>query len=43
MKGIKIELTTTRNAVIKANQCRAEYNASIEEYSNMKELGLIHG
>ena len=42
MKGIKIELTTIRNAVIKANQCRAEYNASIEEYSNMKELGLIH-
>ena len=42
MKGIKIELTTIRNAVIKANQCRAEYNASVEEYSNMKELGLIH-
>ena len=43
MKGIRIELTTIRNAVIKANQCRAEYNASVEEYSNMKELGLIHG
>jgi len=42
MKGIKIELTTIRNAVIKANQCRAEYNASVEEYSNMRELGLIH-
>jgi len=42
MKGIKIELTTIRNAVIKSNQCRAEYNASVEEYSNMKELGLIH-
>lgn len=42
MKGIKIELTTIRNAVIKANQCRAEYNASVEEYSNMKELGLVH-
>ena len=42
MKGIRIELTTIRNAVIKANQCRAEYNASVEEYSNMKELGLIH-
>ena len=42
MRGIKIELTTIRNAVIKANQCRAEYNASVEEYLNMKELGLIH-
>ncbi|MEL3907314.1 MAG: hypothetical protein P1P65_09890 [Treponema sp.] len=42
MKGIKIELTTIRNAVIKANQCRAEYNASVEEYANMKELGMIH-
>lgn len=42
MKGVKIELTTIRNAVIKANQCRAEYNASVEEYTNMKELGLLH-
>ena len=42
MRGIKIELTTIRNAVIRANQCRAEYNASVEEYLNMKELGLIH-
>ena len=42
IKGIRIELTTVRNSVIKANQCRAEYNASVEEYSNMKELGLIH-
>ena len=42
MKGIKIELTTIRNAIIKANQCKAEYNANVEEYSNMKELGLVH-
>lgn len=42
IKGIKIELTTIRNAVIKANQCRAEYNASVEEYTNMKDLGMIH-
>lgn len=42
MKGIKIELTTIRNAVIRANQCKAEYNASVEEYAQMKELGIDH-
>ena len=42
MKGIKMELTTIRNAVIRANQCKAEYNASVEEYAQMKELGIEH-
>ena len=41
MKGIKIELTTIRNAVIKANQCRAEYASYTEEAEQMKKLGLV--
>ncbi|MGP1577360.1 MAG: hypothetical protein ACTTH7_07760 [Treponema sp.] len=42
MKGIKIELTTIHNAVIKANQCRAEYNANAEEIAQMKHLGITN-
>ena len=43
MKGIKIELTTIHNAVIKANQCRAEYNTNTEEMEQMKQLGITNG
>ena len=41
IRGIKIEITTITNSVIKANQCRAEYQALSEEVSQMKRLGVI--
>jgi len=41
IRGIKIEITTITNSVIKANQCRAEYQALSEEVNQMKRLGVI--
>ncbi|TYT78550.1 hypothetical protein [Treponema phagedenis] len=42
IKGVKIEITTITNSVIKANQCRAEYSAYIDEIKHMKQLGLTN-
>lgn len=41
IRGIKIEITTITNSIIKANQCRAEYSAYTEEVAQMKRLGLV--
>jgi len=41
IKGIKMELTTLKNTMVKANQRRAEYSAYIEEQIQMKKLGII--
>ena len=41
IRGIKIEITTITNSIIKANQYRAEYQALSEEVSQMKKLGVI--
>ena len=41
IKGIKMELTTLKNILIKANQLRAEYTSYIEEREQMKKLGII--
>ncbi len=41
IKGIKIEITTITNYLLKANQCRAEYTTSLEEEEQMKKLGLV--
>lgn len=41
IRGIKIEITTITNSVIKANQCRAEYASYTEEAEQMKKLGLV--
>ena len=41
IRGIKIEITTITNSVIKANQCRAEYQALSDEVNQMKRLGVI--
>ncbi|AGT44990.1 hypothetical protein [Treponema pedis] len=41
IRGIKIEVTTITNSIIKANQCRAEYTAFAEEAEQMKKLGII--
>ena len=40
VKGLKIDITTFKNAVLKANQFRAEYNSYIEEEEQMKKLGI---
>lgn len=41
VRGIKIEITTITNAVLKANQCRAEFGAFLEESEQMKKLGIV--
>ena len=40
IKGIKPELTALKNAFVKANQFRHEYNAQKEEKEQMKLLGV---
>jgi hypothetical protein len=40
LKGIKVELTTIKGAVIKANQKKHEYVAQREELEQMKRLGI---
>jgi hypothetical protein len=40
IKGMKIELVTMKNTLVKANQKRAEYTSYIEEYAQMKKLGI---
>lgn len=40
IRGIKIEITTITNMVLKANQCRAQYSALIEEAEQMRKLGI---
>ncbi|MBQ9630467.1 MAG: hypothetical protein IJR49_02640 [Treponema sp.] len=40
IKGMKIELVTMKNTVIKANQKRAEYVSVVEEKSQMKKMGV---
>ncbi len=40
IKGLKIDLTTLKNSVIKANQHRVEYSAYIEEEAQMRKLGI---
>jgi hypothetical protein len=40
IKGLKIELVTMKNSLVKANQKRAEYTSLIEEENQMKKLGI---
>ncbi|MDR1143502.1 MAG: hypothetical protein LBK77_04675 [Spirochaetaceae bacterium] len=40
IKGIKPELGTLKNAIIKANQKRHEYSAQLEEEEQLKRLGV---
>ncbi len=40
IKGLKIDLTTLKNSVVKANQHRVEYSAYIEEEAQMRKLGI---
>ncbi len=40
VQGIKIEITTIKNYIIKANQRRAEYMALAEEAEQLQDLGV---
>lgn len=40
IRGIKVELSAIRNNLVKANQCRAEYSAQVEEIQQLKKLGI---
>ena len=40
VKGLKIDITSFKNIVIKANTYRAEYSSYIEEAEQMKKLGI---
>lgn len=42
IRGIKIELSTIKNNLVKANQCRAEYSAQLEEQQQLKKLGITN-
>ena len=42
VKGIKMEITSIKNTVVKANQVRAEYAAYVEEAEQMKKLGIAN-
>ncbi|WP_041611444.1 hypothetical protein [Treponema primitia] len=43
VKGIKPELATMKNAIVKANQRRHEYSAQKEEEEQLKKLGITSG
>jgi len=40
IKGVKPELSTLKNSIVKANQLRYEYSAQKEEEDQMKRLGI---
>lgn len=40
VKGLKIDITTLKNSIVKANQQRVEYTSYIEEEAQMKKLGI---
>jgi hypothetical protein len=41
IKGIKMEISSLKNTIIKTNQRKAEYSSIVEEQKQMKKLGLI--
>ncbi|MDR1444054.1 MAG: hypothetical protein LBI94_04180 [Treponema sp.] len=43
VRGIKPELATIKNAVVRANQIRHEYSARKEEEDQMRKLGIAPG
>ena len=40
VKGLKIDITTLKNSIVKANQLRVEYTSYIEEEAQMRRLGI---
>jgi hypothetical protein len=43
IKGIKPELATIKNAIVKANQKRHEFSAQKEEEEQLRRLGINSG
>lgn len=42
IKGLKMEITSIKNCVVKANQYRADYVAYVEEEAQFKKLGITN-
>lgn len=42
IKGIKMELTSIKNTLVKTNQRKADYCAIIEEQEQLKKLGIVN-
>lgn len=42
IKGLKMEITSLKNSIVKANQHRSEYSAYIEEAEQLKKLGITN-
>ena len=40
VKGLKIDIATLKNSIVKANQQRVEYTSYIEEEAQMRRLGI---
>ena len=40
IKGLKMDLVSVKNAIVKANQRRGEYASHIEEIAQLKRLGI---
>ncbi|WP_294429351.1 hypothetical protein [uncultured Treponema sp.] len=40
VKGLKIDIATLKNSIVKANQLRVEYTSYIEEEAQMRRLGI---
>lgn len=40
IKGLKMELTSIKNVLVKSNQLRAEYSAEVDEAKQMARLGI---
>ena len=43
VKGVKPELSTIKNAIVRANAKRHEYSAQKEEHEQLKRLGVSPG
>ena len=41
IKGVKIEVTSIKNTLVKANQKKHEYISRIEEQEQLKKLGVL--
>lgn len=42
IKGIKIEISTIKNTILKVNRIRADFSARIEEQEQLKRLGILN-
>ncbi len=42
VKGIKMEITSLKNTIVKANQRKADYSAYIEEQAQLRKLGILN-